>query len=115
MGLAKRFSAAAGAAGVGVAHFKTLAVQAVVKMYGGSVEVGVAGGVDKDLQALAFELEVAVLKDVERHAVFEAGAAASLNEDAQDRLRVGLGFLQHQDLLGGGFGEVDHAYHFIGL
>jgi hypothetical protein len=26
-----------------------------------------------------------------------------------------LGFLQYLDLLGGGFGEVDHVYHFIGL
>ena len=90
-------------------------MQAVVKMYGGAVEVGVAGGVDEDLHALAFELEVAVFKDVEGHAVFEAGAAASLNEDAEGRFRVGLLGMQRPDLLGGGFGEVDHAYYFIGL
>ena len=90
-------------------------MQAVVEVHGGAVEVGVAGGVDEDLQALALELEVAVLAHVEGHAVFETGAAAGLHEDAEDGLRVGLGFLQGLDLGGGGFGEVDHAFKFRGV
>ena len=78
-------------------------------MDGGTVEVRVAGRIDENLHALALEFEVVRLAHVEGHAVFEAGAAAGLHEDAEDGLRVGLGFLEHLDLLGSGFGEVDHA------
>ena len=115
MVLAERFAAAAGAAGVGVAHFETLAVQAVVKVDGRTIQVREAGGVDEDLEALALEFLVAFLADVEGHAVLETGAASGLDEDAEGGFRVGLLGMQSPDLLGGGFGEVDHAFHIMGL
>ena len=112
MVLAERFAAAAGAAGVGVAHLEALAVQAIVEVHGGAVEVGVAGRVDKELHALALELEVAVLAHVEGHAVLEARAPARLDEHAQERGRVGLLGVQGADLAGRFGGEVDHAFKF---
>ena len=106
--LAKGFAAAASAAGVRVADFKAFAMQAVVKVYRGAVEIGVAGGVNQDFKALALEFQVAVFSNIKGHTIFKAGATPGLDEHAQDRLRISL-LLKDADLPGGGFGEIDHT------
>ncbi len=77
-------------------------------MHRRSVEVGVAGGVDEELQPLAFEFEVIGFADIKSHPVFEAGTAASLHEDPEYGFGIGLGLMKCAHLLGGGFGEDDH-------
>ena len=111
--LAKGFAATAGATGVWVTDFKTFAMQTIVKMHGGAVEIGVAGGVDQDFKALALEFQIAFFPNIKSHPIFKARTAPGLDEHAQDRLRIGL-LLEDADLSGGGFGEIDHAYKFRG-
>jgi len=108
MVLTEGFSAAAGAAGVRVTNFKTFAMQAVIKVYRGAVEVGVAGGIDQDFKALALEFQVAVFPNIKGHTIFKARATPGLDEHAQNRLRISL-LLEDADLPGSGFGEIDHT------
>jgi hypothetical protein len=84
-------------------------------MHGRTIEVGVAGGIDENLEALAFEFEVTVFAHVERHAIFETRATAGLDENTKGGGRIGLLGVQGLNLDGSGFGEVDHGINFIRL
>lgn len=111
--LIKGFTAAAGAGGVGVAYFKALAVEAVIKMHGRTVEVSVASGINQNGDALTLKFQVTFFAGVKRHAVFEARATACFHEDAECRGGVSLLGMQGFDLCRGGFGEVNHESIFI--
>ncbi len=106
--LAERFTATAGAGGVGVAYFKTFAVQPVIKMNGRTIQVSMTGGINEEFDALAFKFEVTVFAHIKRHAILKTRTTAGFDEHSE--LRAGRGLLlQDLDLLGGRLGEVNHA------
>ena len=84
-------------------------------MHGRTVEVGVTGGIDENLDTLAFEFEVVVFSHIEGHTVFKTRATAGLDEHAKGGGRIGLLGVQGLNLDGSGFGEVNHSINFVRL
>src|SRR5262249_31210461 len=105
----ERVPAAAGRTDVRVVDLEARLLQAVQEVDRRTLEIRSAVRIDHDLDAMQVQLVVAFLRPaVESERVFEAGAAATLDGDAQNRDFVLLGH-ELLDLVRSSLGERDQG------